>query len=146
MKKLTIEHSVGYLPYKLKVLNPENFRFNGMRTDAKTLTVNGFKDDYISFEGIPSFYPLESFKLILHPLSDLTKEIEVNGGKFVPMDALYEIFNKKLFTGLSKYGMNKKIELYVTCMPYFVVEKLLEWHFDIHGLIESGLAIDINKL
>lgn len=25
-------------------------------------------------------------------------------------------------------------------------QKLLEWHFDIYGLIEKDLAIDINKI
>src|SRR5690625_2172998 len=27
-----------------------------------------------------------------------------------------------------------------------IIDKLLEWHFDIHQLIEAGLAIDINEL
>lgn len=27
-----------------------------------------------------------------------------------------------------------------------IIDKLLEWHFDIHGLIEKGLAININEL
>jgi hypothetical protein len=31
-------------------------------------------------------------------------------------------------------------------LPNWTVEKLLEWHFDIYGLIEAGLAIDINTL
>lgn len=29
---------------------------------------------------------------------------------------------------------------------YLVVQKLLEWNFDINGLIEKKLAIDINDL
>ena len=31
-------------------------------------------------------------------------------------------------------------------LPYGVVEKLLEWHFDIFGLLEKGLAVDINTI
>ena len=30
--------------------------------------------------------------------------------------------------------------------PYGFVLNLLEWHFDVFGLIEKGLAIDINTL
>ena len=29
---------------------------------------------------------------------------------------------------------------------YETIEKLFEWHFDVFGLIEKGLAIDINTL
>lgn len=29
---------------------------------------------------------------------------------------------------------------------YWIIEKLLSWHFDIFGLIDKGLAVDINKL
>ena len=31
-------------------------------------------------------------------------------------------------------------------MSYGLVSKLIEWHFDVFGLIEKGLAIDINTL
>ena len=29
---------------------------------------------------------------------------------------------------------------------YWIAQKLFEWHFDVFGLIEAGLAIDINTL
>ena len=34
----------------------------------------------------------------------------------------------------------------IACWPYEIVNKLLEWHFDIDGLIQDELAIDVNKL
>ena len=132
MKNLTFEHLAPYLAYGLKIETYGYFFDHEVTPEEFTDILTKVNDN--------------RWKLILHPLSDLTKEIEVNGERFVPMDVLYKIFNKKLFTGLSKYGMNRKIELYVKCMPYFIVEKLLEWHFDIHDLIDSGLAIDINTL
>jgi len=30
--------------------------------------------------------------------------------------------------------------------PYWIVKKLYEWHFDVNGLIEKGLAINILEL
>ena len=29
---------------------------------------------------------------------------------------------------------------------YFIYQKLCEWHFDIFGLIDAGLAVDINTV
>lgn len=49
------------------------------------------------------------------------------------------------------YGLDDnmiKFEIHndVSSMEYFHVKKLLEWHFDVFGLIESGLAIDVTTL
>jgi predicted nucleic acid-binding protein len=121
-------------------------------------------------------------KPILRPLSDLTKEIEVNGEKFVPLEKLYPdkhvLFNSKrdkkdiLFietkteagasadykllidnqwrfkfsTLKSGYVGNFFVFNQYVINNYSLYQKLLEWHFDIYGLIENGLAIDINTL
>ena len=80
------------------------------------------------------------FKPILRPLSDLTKEIEHNGGKFVPID--YNAFRESkehLIEFQNKFAHYKSVK-------YGIIERLLEWHFDVFGLIDSGLAIDINTL
>ena len=43
--------------------------------------------------------------------------------------------DKKRFGGLENLGVNNQRLLF---------EKMFEWHFDVFGLIEKGLAIDIN--
>ena len=83
-------------------------------------------------------------KPILHPLSDLTKEIEHNGEKFVPtekLDHILTIYDNSVILELRDY---KRIDLIK--YPLDIIQKLYEWHFDIHNLIENGLAIDINTL
>lgn len=100
-------------------------------------------------------------KPILHPLSDLTKEIEHKGEKFVPMKVIWSlvypkfksrtfdfrittdsIFFHSLYTGYDCHLYTKNIE-----KNYFwKVQKLIEWHFDVAGLIEKGEAIDVNTL
>lgn len=82
--------------------------------------------------------PSEKCLLVLLPLSDLTKEIEHNGEKFVPMDILYNEF--------SQYDCFEFDNINVLNNPYNQIQNLLEWHFDVYGLIEQGLAIDINTL
>ena len=78
-------------------------------------------------------------KPIIHPLSDLTKEIEHNGERFVPI---------KLFSREDQ----KDIEIamiessFIELLSFYIIQKLIEWHFDIAGLIEKGEAIDVNTL
>ncbi|MCP1996642.1 hypothetical protein [Flavobacterium sp. HSC-61S13] len=78
-------------------------------------------------------------KPVMHPLSDLAEEITHNGETFVPYDELDNYHN------FSKVNYND-IEKDPTRYPYTIVCKLLEWHFDIFGLIENNLAININTL
>lgn len=121
--KLELKYLAGYLPYRLKVskIHVMHSHTGIGSIDHVLHSVNKGKSQY---------------KPILRPLSDLIKEIEVNGEKFVPMDKI------------AIYGdIDYLIEQIKTGMVEVIVWKmLLEWHFDIYGLIENGLAIDKNKL
>ena len=90
---------------------------------------------------------IKFIKPILHPLSNLTKPIKVEGyneGKdFVPMEK-FDIRIKQQFYSFKKTGDITYKNWYL--FPYEFVEKLFEWHFDVFGLIPAGLAIDINTL
>ena len=78
------------------------------------------------------------WRLILHPLSDLTKEIEHNGEKFVPI----RWFEKEGWFGNDLLrGMVKNNYINIETLPHCIVKKLIEWHFDVFGLIPAGLAI-----
>ena len=146
--KLELKHLAGYLPYGLKYKDiPKGF--DGIRElDIKTFD-----------------WCLENGKPILRPLSDLTKEIEVNGEKFVPYINLAKkyaemsgynedirIYRNKCYC----YSKSSEIEFRfngrdfilngkLVNAQYHLFLKLHEWHFDIHGLIPE-LAIDINTL
>ena len=106
-------------------------------------TIHPYKDaldtlrdnEHLSYE---NFIKEDGHKLILRPLSDLTKEIEHKGEKFVPMDriAIYNPNNLCYFIECILTGM----------VEWIVVTKLIEWHFDIADLISKGEAIDVNTL
>jgi len=131
--KVELKHIVGYLPYGLKMQR--------------------FDDHIVNITELIYSLPcalLTNFKPILHPLSDLTKEFEVNGEKFVPKEWLnVNLHNTPNFHHLFsephiwKYYQNNILKSNV---EYCIIEKLYEWHFDIHSLIDDGLAIDINDL
>ena len=124
--KLELKHLVGYLPYGLEVMIDL-----GCSSTIANISKNGFDSDFL--------YALSENKVKiigLRPLSDLTKEIEVNGEKFVPQNKLSHLDLKWLITS----------DNLIMKTNYEDVLKLLEWHFDIYGLIENNLAIDINTL
>ena len=79
-------------------------------------------------------YGIVTCKPLLRPLSSLTEEIEHNGERFVPIEEL-QLQNIKIIE-----ITNANVEL----LPYWAVQKLHEWHFDIHGLIDRNLALPID--
>lgn len=154
--KLELKHLAPYLPYELRIFHSafmfrNNWNENEIGTmvgitDVVELDVLGETTFDIVMRRDKDFYKLHDsrghFKSILRPLSDITKEIEINGEKFVPSDKI----NKCTTTG-GTYNWFKISEIgNLKYVNYEVVQKLFEWHFDIFGLIEKGLAIDINTL
>lgn len=142
MKTLTLEHLAPYLPYGFKA------------------RIEDFKCDYVGreFDEIIGFHQwdksgklwsvlteggakpsINEIKPILRPLSDLTKEIEHNGEKFVPMVE----YSHLRFEEISNYKGGQNVLDFIQFREY---KLLIEMHFDFFGLIEQNLAIDINTL
>jgi hypothetical protein len=135
MNKLTIKEIAPYLPYGLKAACLNVAQYGLTKPLIKELEASNILT-LIDYD--PTYKP------ILRPLSDLTKEILHNGEKFVPVEWLEE----KYYT----LGLHKQCEKlaedsrWVNHSDYLLIIHLLEWHFDIFGLLEKGLAIDINTL
>ena len=81
MDKLELKHLATYLPYGLKIKLPYGILTLGNHP-------NVHKDDQLINYGSVI---IDQLKPILRPLSDLTKEIEHNGERFVPLMRLFEI-------------------------------------------------------
>ena len=186
MKTLTLEHLAPYLPYGLKFIDSKGtiFEMDGL-----------FKDLAIHFKEtnrLDYFHFCPQIKPILRPLSDLAKEIEHNGEKFVPIVELAKIhgvefdikqiknefntivcyseitlhptdntpFARDFFEldledccfdfGFEIFGIDATDIIETSFFPVRnqlkLFNKLFELHFDVFGLIEQGLAIDINTL
>jgi len=171
MGKLELKHLAGYLPYGLKCLSGvspilknefawEILGFEKNKDIRLGFSVKSIRHDY---KNIINIWPI---KPILHPLSDLTKEIDVNGEKFVPLVKLAiryansTRYNDKIAMHNEKcycYSKSSELEFRFDGWDFLLkgqrvqqqfqlFERLYEWHFDIHSLIEKGLAIDINTL
>lgn len=190
MDKLTLEHLSPYLPYGLKVFSKvtkSTYELIGLSKHELMIA------DRDSFNG---WYSINNFKPIFRPISDLTKEIEHNGERFIPIIELYkkssEYYNSKdldyefidswgakgnilkvyhnrdkdeytefVYSNLSfrkdtrfekgsyNFGMYLPHPIRVDDKIhniYFLQKLLFKWHFDVFGLIEKGLAIDINSI
>lgn len=127
IEKLTLKEIASYLPYGLKFT--VNYPDGSIGQNEMTiLNIMNFVDE------------TTSGKIILRPLSDLTKEITVNGETFVPLVTLYN-------SDYYRKGMNEVISNVMHLKnQIFWYSRLFEWHFDVFGLIKKGLAIDINTL
>ena len=80
---------------------------------------------------------LKNFKLEIRSLSDLTKEIDKDEDVTF-LDWIESEYETSVLAFIDVYGIEK--------LPYEVMEYLFEWHFDVFGLIENNLAIDINTI
>ncbi len=140
--KLELKHIAPYLPYGLKFYNTD------MEVDFKLTIQEESEPNTIDLENVISMQDV--YKPILRPLSDLTKEIEHNGEKFVPIEYFSEHYTDHLVRFEKPDYIiledDYSISQNVLGAPLAIIEKLYEWHFDIYGLIENGLAIDINTL
>ena len=134
MDKLELRHLAPYLPYGLKI----------QMNDGDIFTLYGIKGKnrmiYIELHG-ESVEDLTTGKPILRPLSDLTKEIEhikdinelCNGDCESWNDINYRVFTKSR----ARVSGNTVIQVYT-----YLISK----HYDLFGLIDKNLAININKL
>ncbi len=145
--KLELKHLAPYLPYGLKGETPNGF---GIITELRDnqhysvkIEIEKRKDN--APKGIikgktvleDDYHRIDIVKPLFRPLSDLTKEIEHNGELLK-----YFFFGKG---GEHDYYVKKPIKK-VTGLSYDRVQRLFELHFDVFGLIEKGIAVDINTL
>ena len=145
--KLELKHLAPYLPYDLKC--DIFFAQQSMGTCVWRIRIlDCFYLDKLKNN-------LEFIQPILRPLSDFNKVIEVNGEKFVPIEwfEIGDVENNSVDYGKGNVkiiGLLKDISKYnfidLSYINYGIVEKFIEWHFDIFGLIEQGLAISYNEL
>lgn len=132
--KLTIQELAAYLPWGLRVKHTVNY--NGFTEDS-FVSLESLSEECASFSDFSCDWFFDNdendcdIKLLLYPLSSLTKEIEHKGEKFVPVEKM-----KELDLGSLPRSLDYR------WLYYHQSQKLLEWNFDIFGLLDRGLAVD----
>jgi len=170
-------HPIMYFDDERELLH-NNCRIVELRKEEMTIANGEYQYD-VKFDDV---------KLIIRPLSDLTKEIDVNCQEFYPLEVIGKIIDneykslaedeKGIIVGKDvsprcghpydcscmEYSYNlfyKDFNFYstvyqdgnsddlvdeITHESYLLVQKLLEWNFDIYGLIEKRLAISVHDV
>jgi len=128
-EKLELKHLVGYLPYGLemqhKYIKAKHRGEDKLRPWISNLEPLSLQVISKSFEWLP----------ILHPLSDLRN------------DTYDFIYNTECDYSSIENWMRFDVETRLSWRFSYEFWRLLcQHHFDIYGLIEKGLAIDINTL
>lgn len=140
--KLELKHLAPYLPYGLQIFDTSQeeciFCLNEWLFREKQFVKPFFKNH------LEQFLNDDSLKPILRPLSDLTKEIEVNGEKIVPFK-WFNFINSDIDFETQIIALSNNLK-WLDSTYYGIIEKLFEWHFDVFGLIPLNLAIDVNTL
>lgn len=124
--KLELKHLAPYLPYKINYIDDK-----GVKTSMNTID---FGCNLVNMGWGNALEPKE-IKPILRPLSDLTK------GEYA---FIWE--NEITVNEISGFIKSDNHRLEMWKLPYTFWVELFKDHFDVFGLIEKGLAIDINTL
>lgn len=94
------------------------------------------------------YVDIDRFKPILHPLSDLNKEIEHNGERFVPLRRLLERRGFDL-SKINQYFVDEHLGFYSDIRLLEIPDAIMlaEWHFNLMNEGESFIdanALDVN--
>lgn len=126
--ELELNHLALYLPYKLmmRFMHPKvEYQKVGVLNniyncdDDVKLSINYSDDEHIWM-----------FKPMLRPLSDLSK-----------VEYLEIFVQSDIDNILNAYQADNSLQT----IEFYLVQKLASLHFDIFGLIENDLALDINE-
>lgn len=143
--KLEEKHIIPYSPYKVKVSCGES------RGLDRELTHDYFDDEKVCITAVLNS---DNCKLILRPLSDLTK-LEEQIQQNYPCDLIFRYYDsgennltmsvtyKMMGDAFTDILINRNS---IDNSPYWFVCFCLENHLDVFNLIPNNLAIDVNTL
>jgi hypothetical protein len=135
--KLELKHIAPYLPYGVKFYVFDDPKFE---KDYLKKYPNGQSRVDITISNVIDKIFKDRYKPILRPLSDLTKENINEMIEYSDFENIYFSSNPSDLIFINTEEKNYLSDIYRN------LEFLFKNHFDVFGLIDAGLAIDINTL
>lgn len=148
-QQLTLEHLTPYLPYGLLIARKCPINKEYERSFEMVYQVGNTQSGVYGLSDVLKGKTLHGSSItpILRPLSDLTEEIRVKGFNntewFNPIEWIENNCS------LGHEDLIKQIledDRWINQLPKYIHDYLIKMNFDVFGLIEKGLAIDINTL
>jgi hypothetical protein len=163
---MKLQEIAGYLPYGFKM---KSRTFSRRMPDVIELTIHNLPH-LLTLNRLPVLRPLSDLTKPITVNGEEFVPIEVIGKLFVESGEFEDgLFGWNIPTGGDDYqdyyfniaikndvlhletwgGKPNEKYAYVLeshAIEYTVYNQLIKWHFDLHGLIEKGKAIDINTL
>lgn len=143
--KLELYHLAPYLPYQLRFVSEMDMPYDAFEKNPIWILdgVSELFGDYcLLTRQNRDAYAIHLCKPLLRPLSDLTREIEHKGERFVPVDYL-STYGKHGHQMVKTFATSKESWNHYE-IEYASLIQLIEWHFDVFGLLDSGLAHPLN--
>lgn len=161
MDKLTIKEVAPYLPYglnyeyinflkesKREVFDCEFFSLGIFRLDALKLVLRPM-DDLIVFIKIGSVEICPIVELAKIVDGSLISNLKIKsdgknfGIKYLDSDSIETVFC--FHTEINSFGIHTPFDnnFHLVSNQLELFQKLFEWHFDVFGLIEMGLAVKL---
>ena len=140
--ELEVKHLAPYLPYGLKLQYVVREKVE--KTGIMKSIIHNEDETHptkVSIEWGDAEH-IWMFKPILRPLSDLNKEININGEKH----QMWLLINSQRALDNGKIVNMNGYRYDILELSYIRIQTLLKFHFDVFGLIPKGLAIDINTI
>ena len=133
-RQLLIKDLCARLPYRVKGLHRGQVHIIA-NMDGGSLYPS------IQVNGYCAWFPVETFKPYLRPMSSMTDSEKEELKQY--LDA------KELDCNGFGYIEGGTLENYVSNVPYSICSYVIDWlnahHFDYRGLIEKGLALEVTK-
>ena len=160
MEEINLKEIAGYLPYEVGI-EITNYKCDYVGIKDSTICGYYFLDGkfYFNYIGGSTGKSINDCKIKLRPLSDLTKEIQIDEyfttflGHLLRDCCNENIDDNRVSSEGNNYTITDREEGWfsldfdkIDMLDYVVVKWLYKNHFDIHGLICKGIAIDINTL
>lgn len=129
--ELELKHLSAYLPYELQLKTTvwqRNISKHITSIEMLCTYLIDNKDDYTEF--LPILRPLSQIKEYFEPIFETDEEVN----EYLSYEAT------------TPFSVDEIINYKFEYLPYGTCQVLLKHHFDLFGLIEKSLAIDINTL
>tara|TARA_R110000782_G_scaffold9407_2_gene30313 strand:- start:3220 stop:3615 length:396 start_codon:yes stop_codon:yes gene_type:complete len=128
--KIELRHLAPYLPYGLS--------YQDSKGNVKIMKSLDSIINMVDF-GHGDAQEIKEVKPILRPLSDLKENLELK-------ENLYKSHKINMYWHKWEALENKNNYKELEYLPKCIFDMLVEHHFDVFGLIDKGLAIDINTI